>query len=87
MSFIDDMVVPFGAPEASLLPRAAEEVVQVIEEVTQHHGLQLHYTPTKTAALLAPRGRGSRAVRQTYYSGADTSILCCTALGERKLPV
>ena len=74
--YADDIATCVIADTPAELPRAVQMVAGIQLDALNAHGLQANIGVKKTAAILAPTGRGSRKVRQEVFG-----------TGKGKLPV
>ena len=65
--YADDLASFLGCDQAAELPRALSCAAAETVDTLLPHGLSANIGPTKTAAIVAPAGPGSRAVRGDLY--------------------
>ena len=65
--YADDLASFLGCDQAAELPRALSCAAAETVDTLLPHGLNANVGPTKTAAVVAPVGPGSRAVRGDIY--------------------
>ena len=63
----DDLAKCIRVPTADLTSKVAALECGLLADAFYAHGYSLSFGPTKTAAMLAPRGPGSRAVRRMLF--------------------
>ena len=80
--FADDLATCICAPSAAALPQAVRHVAGCSIDALLNHGLKPNIAPTKTAAILAPAGRGSRAMRVQTFSEQKGKLVVLRETGE-----
>ena len=83
----DDLAACVEADLASDLPRAVGVEVGALDDAFQCHGFDLSYGPRKTAAILCPRGKGSREVRRRIFQKDPSIPMLREHAGASVLPV
>ena len=66
--YADDMCTPIVCPEAKMLRPTVSATVADTVNTLSPHALRVNVGPTKTAALMAPRGAGSKQVRHEIFT-------------------
>lgn len=72
--FMDDVAVPICADSADTLPAAVASATAFMEEEMQKGGWSVNYHPLKTAALLQPKGKGSRKLQQRLHAAGALQL-------------
>eukprot|EP00969_Alexandrium_andersonii_P034227 1496327-Alexandrium_andersonii.AAC.1 len=79
VSFIDDSALPVADPTPADLLHKLERVAVIVDDVLTQHALFPNYAVTKTAAVIAFHGQGSKAYRQRNQSEAAPLLPIATA--------
>eukprot|EP00969_Alexandrium_andersonii_P228508 10091510-Alexandrium_andersonii.AAC.1 len=64
IEYVDDTAIPLWDESPATLLDKLRVVAETVHRVMSQHGLLLNFKPGKTAAVVALRGRGSRALNR-----------------------
>ena len=73
-TFVDDIAFFFKDEDGDNLMRSVEVGISVVHELMESAGLTVNYAKGKTEALVEFRGKGSRATKIKYLSGAEPNV-------------
>ena len=85
--FVDDHAVPISTDDPALLLSKLSKVASIVITTLQKHGLTTNMLPTKTAALVCFRGRGSKQQFADAYGQSEPGIDVPTPSGSKRLPL
>ena len=67
ISYVDDASAYTWSPDPQTVVDNVKNIVAIYHEEFLRHGLQLNYAAGKSECLLAPRGKGAKAVRERVF--------------------
>ena len=72
----DDLATPLVSSTPHDLPARVATAAGTLSDAFAEHAMELSYGPLKTAAIVALRGPGSRAVRRQIFGRGDGGAVC-----------
>ncbi|CAE7562314.1 unnamed protein product [Symbiodinium sp. CCMP2592] len=83
----DDLAKCIVVHEAQCVAAATAFECGILADAFYAHGYELSFGPTKTAAIVVPRGTGSRKVRKALFSAKPALPILREELGAASLPL